>query len=124
MKDVAARDPDSGRAIGSRWASVYMNRAQSSLAAATDAGPSGYGLFPYAGLVQILPEDEAAVKLSVFVDRSIVETFAMGGRAALTGRVYPSLADADRIGVYSSGGVRGVNATAWEMGPAVSEAGP
>ena len=46
----------------------------------------------------------------------------MGGRAALTGRVYPSLPSADNVGVYATGA--GPPAAAmWEMGPAFAEGG-
>lgn len=92
-----------------------MDRESSSLSSG-DAGPPGYGTFPYAGLVRLLPGEDT-VHLSVFVDRSIVEAFAMGGRATLTGRVYPSLSDSTNVGVFAEGGVR-VGAEAWGMGPA------
>jgi len=99
------------------WASLYMDRQNSSLAVDT-AGPAGYGTFGYAGLVRLLPE-ETEIKLSVFADKSIVEAFAMGGRSTLTGRVYPSLPGATSVGIYSHGADGGgVGAEGWELGAA------
>ena len=100
---------------GREFASLYMQRSRASLAV-RDAGPPGYGAFDYAGLVRILPAEAKAVRVDVYADKSIVEAFAVGGRAALTGRVYPSLPNATNVGVYASGAT--VNADAWEMGNA------
>jgi hypothetical protein len=44
------------------------------------------------------------------------EVFAMGGRAVLTGRVYPALKGSDNVGVFALGAT--VDADAWEMGAA------
>ena len=96
------------------WASVYIDRTNSSTATAT-AGPPGYGAFGYAGLVRLLP-NETIVKLSVFVDKSIVEAFVQDGRATVTGRVYPSLPSATNVGVFAKGAE--AKAAAWEMGAA------
>ena len=96
------------------WASLYMDRSNSSLAA-PNAAPPGYGTFGYAGLVRLLP-GEVSLALSVYVDKSIVEAFAMDGRATLTGRVYPSSASATNVGIYSQGA--SASAAAWALGPA------
>ena len=94
-----------------------MDRHVSSLAT-SKAGE--YGTFPYAGLVRILDGED--VNLSIFVDRSIVEIFAMDGRAALTGRVYPSLESSTKVGVFVQGGEvvsKGLSEVhVWEMGSA------
>ena len=58
-----------------RWASLFMERTNSSLSAAP------YGRFPYAGLVRLLPT-ETRVELAIYVDKSIVEAFAMGGQCS------------------------------------------
>jgi beta-fructofuranosidase len=50
--------------------------------------------------LKLLPgEDE--VKLHAFVDRSIVEVFAMDGRSAVTARVYPTRNDSVVAAVYA-----------------------
>jgi sucrose-6-phosphate hydrolase SacC (GH32 family) len=95
------------------WAVVYIERQNSSLA-------DTYGKHMLAGLVRLLPGEEN-VTLRVFVDKSIIEVFAMGGRTAVTGRVYPTLV-ATGIGGYSSGhGLppAGFIARAYEMGSAL-----
>ena len=95
---------------GASWAVTYVERAHSSAA-------RGYGTHPLEALVRLLP-GEKAVDLRVFVDKSIVEVFAMSGRRAVTGRVYPSLANADRVGVFARGAAGAVRAEAFEMGAA------
>ena len=95
-----------------RWAMLYMDRRNAS----ATTHPSL--LHPLGGLVRLL-ETEASARLSVFVDKSIVEAFAMGGRRVLTGRVYPSHPNASGVGVYAVGAT--ANATAWEMGPAFAK---
>lgn len=57
------------------WGSVYMERSRSSLVTSKDLQ------FPYGGLVRLL-DSETEGALSVFVDKSIVEVFAMGGAGA------------------------------------------
>jgi beta-fructofuranosidase len=43
------------------------------------------------------------LRLTVFVDASVVEIFA-NGRACLTGRIYPTRHDSQEIGLFSNGG--------------------
>jgi beta-fructofuranosidase len=58
------------------------------------------------------------LKLRVFVDRSVVEVFANGGRQAVTRRIYPSRPDSTGVALFSDGGptiVRRVRA--WDLVP-------
>ncbi|EFW91341.1 sucrose-6-phosphate hydrolase [Haladaptatus paucihalophilus DX253] len=55
------------------------------------------------------------IDLRVFVDGSIVEVFA-NERRCLTGRIYPTRADADGVSLYAAGGdARIVSLDAWEL---------
>ena len=42
------------------------------------------------------------MNLQVFADKSIVEVFSQGGRAVVTARVYPTLPQSTKIGVYTT----------------------
>jgi hypothetical protein len=64
-----------------------------------------------AGNVKLLP-DEHLLQLHVFLDRSVVEAFAMGGRGAATVSVRPN-ASATGLSVFSGGEVMLHNLTAW-----------
>lgn len=82
-----------------RFLQAYLDRSRSWLDGS--GGYEGYGHHSYASTVRLKP-GETSVELRVFADRSIVEGFVAGGRAAITGRVYPTHArKANRIGVYS-----------------------
>ncbi len=60
-------------------------------------------------------DGEERVDLRVFVDGSIVEVFA-NERHCLTGRIYPTRADADGVSLYAAGGdARIVSLDAWEL---------
>jgi len=50
-------------------------------------------------------EEGESISLDVYVDKSIVEVFAMDGRVAMTGRVYPTLDDSEGVSVNVRGGV-------------------
>ncbi len=64
-----------------------------------------------------LKQNEPLV-LRVFVDKSVVEVFANGGRQAVMRRVYPSRADSTQVSVFSIGGASDVSAVkAWDMSP-------
>jgi len=93
--------------VGRGWAVVYMDRSNASLA-------ETYGKHGFLSLIRI-EEEEEELALTVFVDKSIVEVFAMGGRIAMTGRVYPTLEDSDGVSV---GGGDGVSASLKELGNA------
>ena len=66
-------------------------------------------------IIGLQPPAEGDIRV---FDKSIVEVFAMSGRRAVTGRVYPSLAFADRVGVFARGAAGAVRAEAFEMGAA------
>lgn len=63
-----------------------------------------------------MPLDEAdQVDLRVFVDGSIIEVFA-NDRHCLTGRIYPTRADADGVSFYAAGGdAQIITLDAWEL---------
>ncbi len=57
--------------------------------------------------------------LRVFVDKSVVEVFANGGRQAVMRRIYPSRPDSLGVAVFTRGGAATVKSLdAWEMMPA------
>jgi beta-fructofuranosidase len=60
-------------------------------------------------------EDGKALRLRVFIDRSVVEVFA-NGRQCLTLRTYPSLADSTGVSVFARGNeAKLVSLAAWQM---------
>ena len=74
-------------------------------------GPKGVEAGPFE-----LQADEA-LKLRVFVDKSVVEVFA-NGRQAVMRRIYPSRADSVGVTLFSTGGPAIVPILeAWEMMP-------
>lgn len=78
---------------------VCSDQSRSSLA--PDSDRSVYGI-----QVRVLPSDQF-LTLRVLVDRSIVETFAQGGRAVMTSRVYPTRAVnlESKLFVFNNGSV-------------------
>jgi beta-fructofuranosidase len=59
--------------------------------------------------------EDGALFLRVFVDRSVIEVFA-NDRVCLTGRAYPTRADATGVALVSSGGTAALqNLDAWTM---------
>jgi len=50
-----------------------------------------------------LPETSGPVEVRAFVDRSVVEVF-VDERRCLTGRIYPTRPDSERVSAYASGG--------------------
>lgn len=58
--------------------------------------------------------------LRVFVDHSVVEVFAAGGRGAMTLRVYPQAADAVHVRLrgLAPAGTQVASVRAWQMGGA------
>jgi len=58
------------------------------------------------------------LRLRVFVDKSVVEVFANGGRQAVMRRIYPTRADSLGVRLFARGGPARVAAfEAWEMMP-------
>jgi hypothetical protein len=100
-----------------RFVQLYVDRA-SSWRSPTSCGfrDCTYGHFGYAALLR-LRRDDTALELHAFADRSIVEVFGQGGRAAVTARVYPTLASSSRIGVFGNRKTR-VQTRAWALKPA------
>ena len=70
-----------------------------------------YGHSTLASLVRLLPEEDT-IHLHVYVDRSIVETFAQRGRGVVTARVYPKQAESQGVNV-ASGVLR--HFSGWQM---------
>ena len=80
-----------------------------------------YGHFGYAATLRLVPSEDEALQLHVFADRSIVEAFGQGGRAAVTARVYPTLgANSSRVGVYGNL-AGGASVGAWRLRRAEGE---
>jgi beta-fructofuranosidase len=64
-----------------------------------------------------LKENEP-LRLRIFVDKSVVEVFANGGRQAAMRRIYPSRKDSVSVSVFAEGGPAAASAIeAWEMTP-------
>lgn len=87
-----------------RFAMLYVDRAKSWATASPCGSPANttgdcYGHFGYAQMLRIVPSDPS-LTLHAFADRSVLEVFGQGGRAAVTARVYPTIASSDRIGVF------------------------
>jgi hypothetical protein len=102
-----------------RFAALYIERNHSWPSSPTDRTGNGsstaFGHFGYAQLLRIVPTD-ATIDVHAYVDRSILEVFANGGRAAVTARVYPWRATSDRLAVFNRGRTRvSVNCSAWQM---------
>jgi sucrose-6-phosphate hydrolase SacC (GH32 family) len=58
------------------------------------------------------------LKLRVFVDKSVVEVFANGGRQAVMRRTYPSRDDSLGVALFTRGGAATVTTLdAWELMP-------
>ena len=114
---------------GVRFAQLYIDRTRSSVVGADGGDRShgtrrsgdcgrrdcAFGHFGYAQTLRIVPSEDSALQLQVFADRSIVEAFGQGGRAAVTARVYPTLGvNSSKVGVY--GNLAGdVSVGAWRL---------
>ena len=110
-----------------KFAQLYVDRTSSWITddncAAHDPKPGrdcAFGHFGFASTLRVLPSSDDGLRVHVFGDRSVVEVFGSGGRAAVTARVYPTLAQSDRIGVYGAGEV--LRAAAWALGSAETNA--
>ena len=69
-----------------------------------------------AGPLELKPDEP--LELRVFVDKSVVEVFANGGRQAVARRLYPSRKDSIGVALFSRGGSLKVpSVEAWEMMP-------
>lgn len=102
-------------ARGLRYASLYIERSASSANAT-------YGKHNFAAKLLLLP-GENDINLHVFVDRSVVEAFAQGGRAAVTARVYPTVSS-DNVALFSHASPTGAVASVdgWRMESALVNA--
>ncbi len=84
-----------------------IDRERSSLNARTDRHTQE-------GDLQLAPDEP--LELRVFLDRSVIEIFANGGRACLTSRVYPSRDDSLGIALYAVGNrARVTRLDVWEL---------
>ncbi|CAL8464935.1 g4470 [Coccomyxa elongata] len=95
-------------------AGVYVDRSKSG--AYTNATTQGRLVpLPASGL------PAAEVSLRVFVDRSLLEVFALDGRGRVTSRIYPMGTDnswgVSPFGTFGAAPAT-ANVTVWEMGPA------
>jgi len=112
--DWGNRGPDYGNPADSvcgfqdatKWIVVSIERENSSA-----AEEGGFGKHSFIAPVRVLEGE--SVDLRIFVDQSVVEVFAQGGRVAMTGRVYPSLEQSDGVSVGVGGG--GVGAVKVQM---------
>ena len=101
---------------GEEQTAIFYDAAEKKLK--VDTTKSGEGT---KGAVEAAPFELKAdepLRLRVFVDKSVVEVFANGGRQAVTRRMYPSRADSVGVSLFARGGaarVRAVNA--WDMSP-------
>ena len=63
-----------------------------------------------------MPDGEP-LRLRVYLDASVIETFA-NGKASISDRVYPSSAAALGVGLFAKGGTARVRSmTIWELSP-------
>ncbi len=68
--------------------------------------------------------EDGLVTVRAFVDRSVVEVFANGNRACITGRTYPRRPDSLHVGLYSAGGgIRCEEIDIWQMNSIYGAAG-
>lgn len=98
-----------------RFAMLYIDRTKSHVTESfcgsiANLTADCYGRFGYAQMLRVLPIDRE-LKLHAYADRSIIEIFGQDGRAAVTARVYPTLAYSDRIGVF---GIANSSADTWQ----------
>ena len=85
----------SGFKARDRVAALYVDRSRSTLA-------PGVPDFGYAKALFLAP-GETEVAIDAFLDGSILEAFANGGRACATARLYPTRPDATRLAAYNAG---------------------
>ena len=68
--------------------------------------------------------EDGLVTVRAFVDRSVVEVFANGNRACITGRTYPRRPDSLHVGLYcAGGGIRCEEIDIWQMNSIYGAAG-
>eukprot|EP00948_MAST-09A_sp_MAST-9A-sp1_P002775 g2775.t1 len=107
-----------------RFMSLYIDRTHSTKMVPITNTNYSYPKFNYSKLLMVV-SNEDAINLHVFVDRSIVEVFAQGGRSVVTARVYPSKPSSTRVGVFNEGTVESdvqvLNFDAWELSGAKAE---
>lgn len=107
-----------------RFAALYVERSKSWITNTSCnwggiTGDCNYGHFDFAQVLRLLPTDED-LNVHAFADKSIIEVFGQRGRAVVTARVYPTLPNSTKIGVYNGGTHGSVAATvaAWALGSA------
>jgi len=93
--------------------SLYIDRTHSTIAVPVTNKNYTYPFFNYSKLLMVVVGEpsssieskekviEETIDLHVYVDRSIVEVFAQGGRSVVTARVYPSKPNSNRFGLYN-----------------------
>lgn len=105
---VPPRDGQGGRVLS---AAVYVDTRNAG--GATQAGLQG-------GIVPLPPQGIAVAELQlrVFVDHSILETYALDGRACITTRMYPLTPYSSwGLSVFAADGVAATtNCTLWSLG--------
>ena len=102
---LQSQNGSSGGNNRTRFLQAYLDRSKSWLDTPENFNPgdglpsTSYGHHSYGTTVRLRPE-ETTVELIVYADLSIVEGFAANGRAAITGRVYPTAKhlESNRIG--------------------------
>ena len=107
---MVARSPD-----GAEQTRIAYSRSEGRITldpAASSARPDVVGrAMQHAPLV--LDQDEA-LQLRIFIDRSIVEVFA-NGRQCLTQRVYPSRPDSCGVALFAAGDAVVGSVDVWQM---------
>ncbi len=101
---------------GTEQTLVYYDAAEKKLKVDTvKSGPKGKKLVE-AGPFELA--DGEALKLRIFIDKSVIEVFANDGRQAITRRIYPSAGNAGQVSLFSNGGPATTKAVkAWQIMP-------
>jgi beta-fructofuranosidase len=109
---TVCRSPD-----GEEQTLVYYDAGERKLKIDTTKSSLGEGPKTVEGGPLVLGPDEA-LELRVFVDKSVVEVFANGGRQAVMRRIYPTRPDSLGVSVFARGGPASVSGVqAWELMP-------
>jgi beta-fructofuranosidase len=91
-----------GSVDGTEQTLVYYDAAEKKLKVDTvKSGPKGKKLVEAGPFALAAGE---ALKLRVFIDKSVIEVFANDGRQAITRRIYPSAGNAGQVSLFSNGG--------------------
>jgi sucrose-6-phosphate hydrolase SacC (GH32 family) len=99
---------------------VYYDAAEKKLKIDTLESTLGDGPRTVEAAPLPLKENEP-LRLRIFVDRSVVEVFANGGRQAVMRRIYPTRKASAGVSVFATGGTASAMAIqAWDMSPSNS----